>query len=288
MGLKIGLLTNSLTQVGWDLERIAAWASEHDIKYLEAGPAIPLDIDLFEKVQGKYGVKINALIYCRNFLSGDPVEAKMHQDQLRARIKFAGQLGEDALVITSTGRPPEVDITTGLTKGVDTVVDFLNEMLELAKEHNVRLVVENCPVMGNIAVSPYMYDLLFQEIQDLRLGWAYDPSHLVFQFCDIYEPVKIYKERIYHVHAKDTFIDHGMLAKRGTNAEQDWWHYCLPGKGEVDWSRFLHELMETGYQGIVSIEHEDPNWSGTPEKVTRGILLAKEYLENSIKQGLYN
>ncbi|NMB24266.1 MAG: sugar phosphate isomerase/epimerase [Firmicutes bacterium] len=281
--MKIGLLTNSLTQVGWDLEQIARWASEHGIKYLEAGPAVPLDIDLFEKVQDKYNVKINALIYCRNFLSGDPEEAKMHREQLKARIKFAGQLGDDALVITSTGRPPEVDITTGLRKGVKTVVNFLEEMLELAEQHDVRLVVENCPVMGNIAVSPYMYDLLFEEIQDLRLGWAYDPSHLVFQFCDVYKPVKTYKERIYHVHAKDTFIDHGMLARIGTMAEQNWWHYCLPGKGEVDWTKFLDELIQTDYQGIVSIEHEDPQWSETPEKVTRGILLAKEHLENSIR-----
>ena len=167
MELRIGLLTNSLTHVGWDLEQIAAWASQNGIKYLEVGPAAPLDLALFEQVQAKYDVTVNALIYCRNFLSGDPEEARMHQQQLKERIKFAGQLGNDAVVITSTGRPPEVDVTTGLTKGMEPVVNFLTEMLELAEQHNVRLAVENCPVMGNIAVSPYMYELLFDKIREI-------------------------------------------------------------------------------------------------------------------------
>ena len=65
--MRLGLLTNSLTQVGWDLDRIAAWASENGIKYLEVGPAVPLDMDLFENVQRKYDVSVHGLIYCRNF-----------------------------------------------------------------------------------------------------------------------------------------------------------------------------------------------------------------------------
>ncbi|NLK09210.1 MAG: sugar phosphate isomerase/epimerase [Firmicutes bacterium] len=187
-------------------------------------------------------------------------------------------------MVASTGRPSNIDMVTGLTAGLDEVVQFLTEMLEIAARHNVRLAIENCPVMGNIAVSPYMYELLFEKIQDRGLGWAYDPSHLAFQFCDVYAPLEDFKERIYHVHAKDTYIDQQLLAKMGTTAEQHWWHYCLPGKGVVDWTKFLEVLRGSGYDEVVSIEHEDSNWEKTPELVTEGILLSKKHLEHSMKQ----
>ena len=75
------------------------------------------------------------------------------------------------MVITSTGRPHDVDVTTGLTKGLEREVSF-QEMVDLAKRYGVRIAIENCPVMGNIAVSPYMYELLFERLADDSLGWA--------------------------------------------------------------------------------------------------------------------
>lgn len=276
--MQIGLLTNSLTHVGWDLEQIAAWASKNGISNLEVGPAVPLDESLFRRVQEKYNVRVVGLIYCRNFLSADEQEAGEHRRRLRERIEFAGRLG-GLKVITSTGRSPGADITTGLKAGLEASVQFLREMLELAAEHNVELAIENCPVMGNIAVSPYMYELLFREIPDPRLGWAYDPSHLLFQFCDVYSPVGEFADRIFHVHAKDTHINRERLARTGTLAEQSWWHYCLPGQGDIDWARLLQELKNAGYDGVISIEHEDPQYTGSVEKVTEGILLSKQYLE---------
>ena len=283
--MRLGLLTNSLSHVGWDLEEIAEWSSHNGIKHLEVGPAVPLDPWLFERVQNKCDVKVCCLIYCRNFLSDDPEEANLHRQNLQERIRFAGQLGKDSLVVTSTGRPQAVDLTTGLVRGIGPVVSFLEEMLELAEQHDVRLAIENCPVMGNIAVSPHMYELIFEQIQNPRLGWAYDPSHLLFQFCDVYEPISTFGDRIYHFHAKDTFIDEQLLAQIGTVADQSWWHYCLPGKGQIEWDRVLSRLQSIGYDGVITIEHEDPHWSDTPERVTKGILMAKEHLEKSLNYG---
>lgn len=279
--MQIGLLTNSLTAVGWDLEQIADWASKNGIRYLEVGPAVPLDESLFQRVQEKYNIEIAALIYCRNFLSADEQEAEEHRRQLRQRIEFAGRLG-GVKVVTSTGRSPAADITTGLKAGLSESVRFLREMLELAAQHEVQLAIENCPVMGNIAVSPYMYELLFEQLSDTRLGWAYDPSHLFFQFCDVYSPISEFADRIFHVHAKDTHIDRDRLARIGTLAEQSWWHYCLPGHGDIDWERLLGELKKAGYDGVISIEHEDPEWEGSVEKVTEGILRSKKQLETML------
>lgn len=50
------------------------------------------------------------------------------------------------------------------------------------------------------------------------------------------------------------------------------------GFGEIDWQTFVSVLQEEGYDGVVSIEHEDPIWSGTEEKVKKGLILGYRHL----------
>jgi sugar phosphate isomerase/epimerase len=57
-----------------------------------------------------------------------------------------------------------------------------------------------------------------------------------------------------------------------------WWRYRIPGLGEVDWRRLIDRLHHTGYDGVVSVEHEDPVWSGDPERVRRGLAVAERTL----------
>ena len=57
-----------------------------------------------------------------------------------------------------------------------------------------------------------------------------------------------------------------------------WWRYRLPGSGQIDWRAFLAALAAAGYDGVVSVEHEDPVWTGSVERVTRGLELARDAL----------
>jgi sugar phosphate isomerase/epimerase len=36
--------------------------------------------------------------------------------------------------------------------------------------------------------------------------------------------------------------------------------------------------MEAGYDGVISIEHEDPVWEGAEEKVTQALRLGRDLL----------
>lgn len=58
--------------------------------------------------------------------------------------------------------------------------------------------------------------------------------------------------------------------------------YRMPGRGEIDWKAFLKELKQNGYNFVVSIEHEDPEYEGTEEKVKEGLKLGFEYLKDVI------
>ena len=57
-----------------------------------------------------------------------------------------------------------------------------------------------------------------------------------------------------------------------------WWRYRIPGLGSVDFPHYVDTLYEGGFDGVLSVEHEDPVWGGTPEKVEQGLVIAHHNL----------
>ena len=299
--MKIGFLTNALVEQArrsglnafQTLDEVAAWAADHGFTDLECGPMLPLDRAAYERVLGEGRIAITALIYCRNYLSTDPEEAATHLAELKKRIEFAGALGIDK-VVTSTGidkrieegiydRDPNVKDRGNMirripVRSLDQVVDLYGPLLELAEKNNVRLCLENCPLMGNIAISPVMWRRIFQRLDSDKLGLAYDPSHLVWEMIDPYAPLDEFKDKIFHVHAKDTAIDRARLAETGILTDFSWWSYRIPGRGELDWKKLLSKLKANGYTGTISLEHEDAAYEGTLPAVQQGLLDGKAHL----------
>lgn len=303
--MKIGFLTNALVEQArrsglntfQTLDEVAAWAADHGFTDLECGPMLPLDRAAYERVLGEGRIAITALIYCRNYLSTDPEEAATHLAELKKRIEFAGALGIDKMV-TSTGidkrieegiydRDPNVKDRGNMirripVRSLDQVVDLYGPLLELAEKNNVRLCLENCPLMGNIAISPVMWRRLFQRLDSDKLGLAYDPSHLVWEMIDPYAPLDEFKDKIFHVHAKDAAIDRARLAETGILTDFSWWSYRIPGRGELDWKKLLSKLKANGYTGTISLEHEDAAYEGTLPAVEQGLLDGKAHLEQCL------
>ena len=278
--MRMSLLTNSLTGVGMtDLKAIAGWAAANDIHELDVGPAIAMDRQVFEDVLGEGKVEIKTMIYCRNFLSEDEEEARLHQEALKERIRFAGTVGIEKIVC-STGVTKDAFAGTCFVseKSVDACVELAKGFLEEAEKNNVRLCWENCPMMGNIAASPDMWQMLFDRLDSDRIGLCYDPSHLVWQMIDPYGNIFKFKDKIFHVHAKDTHVDYEKLSLYGTQQNAKWWCHRLPGLGDLDWNRIVDALYQIGYDKAICIEHEDPVWDGTEEKVKRGILKTRDHV----------
>ena len=301
--MRIGFLTNALVEQSrrtgngaFDtLPAVAEWAAAHGFEDLECGPMLPLDQKDFELVLQEGRISISALIYCRNFLSTDPAEAAHHLAELKKRIEFAGKLGIEK-VITSTGihkaieegiydRDPSVKDRGNMIRRIpirslDQVVDLFGPLVDMAEKHGVLLCFENCPLMGNIAISPVMWTQLFARLDSPRLGLAYDPSHLMWEMIDPYAPIAQFAQRIFHVHAKDTRIDRDRLAQGGILTDFSWWQNVIPGRGELDWKRLLGALRQIGYDGTVSLEHEDAAFEGSVEAVQQGLLCGKAYLDS--------
>ena len=61
-----------------------------------------------------------------------------------------------------------------------------------------------------------------------------------------------------------------------------WWRYRMPGLGEINWQKFISVLQEHGYDNVLSIEHEDPVWEGSEEKIKAGLTLGFKHLSRFV------
>lgn len=297
--MKLGFITNCFAWAGLnDLEAMADWAIENGFTDLEIGPSIPLDRALFDRVAEKTGIRPSTFIYCRNFL--DPKEGEAHLKNLTDRISFAAETGARQVVCT-TGITDRIVVDGNVLKYdpescLEDVVRVFTPLVELAEAQNIRLAFELCPMMFNTAISPYMLERIFEKLDSPYLGLTFDPSHLVWQMIDPYPMVEKFSKKLFHVHGKDCEIlweklretgilhtihrfDHPVDNGEGVKEyDNTWYRYRLPGLGELNWARIISDLQVQGFDGTISIEHEDPVWCGSIEKIQKGLIKSRNYL----------
>ena len=304
--MKLGLLTACLP--GETLEDIAVWAGSHGYDALEvaAWPDRPgrdweashLDVESFGSADAdgvrslldRCGLTLSAIAYYENNLHEDLAVREATHEHLRRCIDAAQLLGV-GLVGTFVGR----DVSLTVADNLRLAEKVLPPLVEYAAERDVRLVIENCPMEGwhpdgypaNLAYSPE----LWRWMTDLGLWLNYDPSHLVWLGIDPIATLEAFADRVLHVQAKDVEVhadrrNHYGVFGRVVDREpwvSGWWRYRIPGLGEVDWRRVVDTLHQAGYDGAVSVEHEDPVWSGSPEKVRDGLAIAQRTLSPFIQ-----
>jgi sugar phosphate isomerase/epimerase len=164
--------------------------------------------------------------------------------------------------------------------------DLFTPLAAHAERRGVKFAFENWPRSGTmLATTPELWDAMFTAVPSPALGLCYDPSHFYWQGIEYIQPIYDFRERIFHAHAKDTEIleagrnRFGIYGRQlAATKEQDWWRYRLPGYGGVNWYRYLDALAQIGYDEVLSVEHEDPVWSDTPQSALRGLRMAKAYL----------
>ena len=104
---------------------------------------------------------------------------------------------------------------------------------------------------------------------------------------DPIEALSPYVDRVAHAQAKDieVFPERrnrygwpGRAVERPDPWDVGWWRYRVPGLGQVDWNRVVDTLYEGGFDVVLSVEHEDPVWGGTEERIETGLRVAHRTL----------
>jgi sugar phosphate isomerase/epimerase len=233
----------------------------------------------------KYGVALSGLGYYPNPLDADPGAKRVAIDQLKQVIRAAAKL-EVRLVNTFIGR----DHTKSVDDNWPLFHEVWPEIVQLAESEGVNIGIENCPMLfsinewpggKNLAVSPTLWQAIFDAIPSPHLGLNFDPSHLVWQFIDSARCIREFGKRIFHVHAKDERIDSERLYRRGALG-LGWHDPKLPGLGDVKWGEMFAALTDVGYRGPVCIEVEDRAYEGSLDDRKRALRQSKRFLEQFI------
>ncbi|HON08028.1 MAG TPA: sugar phosphate isomerase/epimerase family protein [Verrucomicrobiota bacterium] len=216
----------------------------------------------------KYNVQISALGYYPNPLDPDPVVSQVSIDHIKKVIIAARMLGLNN-VNTFIGR----DWTKTVEDNWDRFLKVWKPMVAFAAEQKINIGIENCPMLftndewpggKNLAHSPVIWRRMFNDIPDKNFGLNYDPSHLVWQQMDWIKPVREFKDRIFHLHAKDVLLNRTALKDCGILATPLKYHLPrIPGFGEIDWHKFIGVLREVDYCGPVCVEVEDDTFGKT-------------------------
>lgn len=233
------------------------------------------------------GVSISSLGYYPNYLTPNADEARAVTAHFKKVIAAAALL-DVGQVTTFIGR----DWTKSIEDNWPRFRKVWVPLVKFAEAHKVRIGIENCPMLftndewpggKNLAHSPRIWRRMFEEIPSKHFGLNYDPSHMIWQHMDYIKPLWEFKDRIFHVHAKDVRLDRDRLDDVGILAPPLQYHSPkLPGLGEVNWGRFCSVLGATGYDGPVCVEVEDRAYEGSLETRKAALRQSARFLRQFI------
>ncbi|MGH6880903.1 MAG: sugar phosphate isomerase/epimerase family protein, partial [Hypericibacter sp.] len=233
----------------------------------------------------EYGIRLGAVNAAGNLLHPDPAKRADAQARFKAAVELAVAMGVDR-VITMSGCPAGA---AGGALGVfpcwATSADD-ERLFTWQLEHEVGpfwrqtsdwLAQEAPEVMVCLEMHPGVtifssagFEALLPYI-GRNVGLNMDPSHFWWQGIDPVTVVEAFGDRIGWSHGKDTILYPDRIRRHGVlhfappaDPSQAPWHFASVGEGHDDatWVTLFNAMRAAGYDGVISIEHEDPRYDG--------------------------
>jgi sugar phosphate isomerase/epimerase len=292
--MTIALLTDALGDL--PLDAALGWCAERAINGVELGvggysPAPHLDLERllaseaerlrFGERLASHGVELVALNASGNPLHPDAAIAQAHSRALRGAVELAAELGVSRVVAMSGCPGGPGGGGWPIFAGGAWLPDMEN-LWDWQWEHVIapywrelsRWVAAAAPEV-NICLELHpgtsIYNAAsFEQLHSVCAGNVkvnLDPSHFWWQGIDPVTTVRALGAHVDFMHGKDTIVYadrvalHGVLDFRWpADAATMPWHFCAVGRGRplAEWQQLISALREVGYDGPVSIEHEDP------------------------------
>jgi sugar phosphate isomerase/epimerase len=256
------------------------------------------EIKKFKRIADKYNLEISALSCHGNPLHPNKSFAEEHIRDLRNSIELAPRLGVK-VVNCFAGCPGAGEdakypnwVTCSYPKYFEEiikwqwekrVIPFWKEIASIARNVGVKIGLEIH--VGDVIYNTEVFLKLREEIGE-EISCNMDPAHLFWQGMNPIICIEKLGKAIVHVHAKDIKINQSIVEFRGV---LDWknygevakraWSFRTVGYGHgMDfWNDFVSTLRIVGYDGVISIEHEDPIMSPN-----EGLNKAIEFLRKVI------
>jgi sugar phosphate isomerase/epimerase len=305
----IGLFTDGLIHLPF--EAALETASRLGVRAIEIGtgnfsPGTHCELDRlltdaqaraeFLRTIERHQLRLVALNCSGNPLHPKPDVSRQAAEITRKTLRLAGMLQIERVVCMSgcPGAPgggmypnwvvaswPEDFLELLEWQWDEHVLPFWRSMLELARAEGVRQLCFELHPANNV-YNPSSFQRLRGELGTMVMA-NLDPSHFFFQGMDPLAVIRALGPSIGYVHAKDARVEPYNLAVQGSLDLQPgkpvrdlvWAYRTLGyGHGTQFWADFISTLRSVGYDGVLSIEHEDPLMD-SEEAIGRAVELLK-------------
>lgn len=310
--MKLGVMSPVLG--GMNLRQMIEYLSSLGVQSLELGCggypgkahcdaadflAHPEKIDELKQMLAENHMDLPALACHGNPLHPDKAIAGRFESDFDNAVLLAEKLGVKTLVAFSgcPGDCPESKYPNWVTctwpndykkilewQWNEVLIPYWKEKAAFCNAHGVeRIAFEMHP--GFMVYNPKSL-MKLREAVGPTVGANFDPSHLFWQGVDMCAAIRYLKGAIYHFHAKDTRIDPlscGVTGVLDTSGYGDLlgrsWEFRTVGYGHGKslWNDMISTLKATGYEGVISIEHEDPLMS-PKEGLEKAVAFLKDVI----------
>jgi len=175
----------------------------------------------------------------------------------------------------------------------ERLIPYWKEAVKFARDHGIRrIALEMHP---NFCVYNPLTLLKLRDAVGEEIGANNDLSHLFWQGCNPVEVIQMLGKQgaIYHAHMKDTVLYPDKVAKYGVlnfvfqkddlKTASDAFRAVGYGHGASTWKDIMRAYMDVGYEGIFSVENEDPILSGEVG-VERALYVLKNVREELLTE----
>ena len=198
-----------------------------------------------------------------DFTDPDPAARRQAIEREAQMIAITRRLGGPGAVcrVLSGQRRPGLPVEQGL----EWVVECILECIDIAKEYDIVLGLENHYKDGYWQYPEFAQEaeiflqLLAAIPEQAHFGVQYDPSNALVSGDDPVELLRQVAERVVTMHASDRFLVEGaamadVVLPSGLIGYPDKLQHGVTGQGSNDYDAIFSILRDVGFDGWVSIE----------------------------------
>jgi 4-hydroxyphenylpyruvate dioxygenase len=234
---------------------------------LTASPLAPAEV---HDITAGLGLSIDLFQPFRDFEAVTP--AQLHRNLARARATFdvMAQLGADTLLVCSNVAPDAIDDD-------DLAAEQLRALADSAAAHGVRVAYEALAWGRHVSEYDHAWRLV-RAADHPALGICLDSFHVLALGTGLDAIAQIPQDKLFFCQladATDLAVDVLSWSRH---------HRCLPGQGAFDLLDFTTRVLETGYDGPLSLEvFSDALRQADPDRVARDARRSLAALEDRLR-----
>ena len=190
---------------------------------------------------------------------------------LAGALRLAGEIGARGMVIHGIPNPmflpQDQDKRSLYSVMVEAMSRSVAELVPVAEEAGVRILLENLPYNKDLKVAGEVGDYPLMHVEDLRefiepfpteqVGLIVDVGHSWTNGRDPASEILAAGERLWGTHLQDVDRD---------DPQDNHW---VPTHGGLDWTSIRNALDETGYAGVLTFEVVAARHGETPADLAR-------------------